>query len=431
MGKFRNVQVANRDDEIKALALAELTKSAASPNQVGTDTIESGLDQPSPAPQQIKPPVDLTAIQQVEPGAARPEDVIDPALRQGKPQQALETQQQLAEQKNQMLAAEQREAERVPALSEITEEKGGVSSFEDNTYDAFGSALRRADNFTNMFHGTLESGATIAGVWKGAKETADISPLGDITRQQMSLKDVVFGPNVNAGKINEKGQTVVDPEFGRVMGFVTEQLIGSDIAQENQDVETFFEDKTAPAPVEEDITRSGSSNLGREIVKAWKRDQNFRDGRPTDDYDISTMTNDEFELLGTAAKEMYSAANPAFLERIFDPTEQKVRFRLTPAGSAVIQKAKAATPNAFQNKEIPPTTAPRPVIDRFGGTGEGAARRKFRTTAVKNRRLRKVEEARNNMNSVAHVVDPLRRKLYWQYCRYHWGLNRGSSTTTY
>ena len=95
----------------------------------------------------------------------------------------------------------------------------------------------------------------------------------------------------------------------------------------------------------------GNAELGREIFKSWKREQNLMNNRPSDQYNIDALSNNEFVALGTLAKEMYHMANPHLLTRISkeggfdadarrDHVNSSVEFRLRDLGKQVFIAAK-------------------------------------------------------------------------------------------
>ena len=89
----------------------------------------------------------------------------------------------------------------------------------------------------------------------------------------------------------------------------------------------------------------GNQQLGREIFRAWKREQNAMQGRPSDEYTEQGVVGDQFETIGTLAKEMYHAANPELYTRVSDSFNRTVEYELTPTGAAAIQAAEDSSPD--------------------------------------------------------------------------------------
>lgn len=309
-------------------------------------------------------------------------------------------------------AAVQREMERVPALSE---------TYDGVTNDGFGESIARADRFSTLFQGKMEdTGATVGGAFLTQKETLGVGFAGAspeaVGINPLSTKGILFDvEGFNAGKLREDGVTQVDPMFARTMGMVTERFISSNQAFEADQEPDAFDQETNKLVDEEGDMRRGIGNaaLGREIFRAWKREQNLAEGRPTDEYTEAGVSNDQFEVMGTLAKEMYHSANPDLYERQTNESERTVKFSLTPAGQVALRAAENSRPDAFIKQEIPPSAVRRPIAKRLG-EGEARVIRKEKTTAVVNRRIARAEEARDNMNYVGHIVDPLRRKIFTQ-----------------
>ena len=340
-----------------------------------------------------------------------PERSGSPTSPQDQQRMMQESRQRFEEAKYQERAEAQREEERVPALSE---------RYDSITNDGFGESILRADRFSTLFQDKVESGATVGGAYLTQKETLGVGVMGAspeaVGINPLSTKGILFdSEGFNAGKLREDGVTQVDPMFSRTMGMVTERFIASNQAFEaDQDPTEFDQEQNKLVDEEGDMRRGvGNAALGREIFRAWKREQNLAEGMPTDEYTEAGVSNDQFEVLGTLAKDMYHSANPELYERHTNESERTVKYSLTPAGQTALRAAENARPDAFIKQEIPPSTVPRPIAKRLG-EGEARTIRKEKTTAVVNRRIQRVEEARDNMNSVGHIVDPLRRKIFTQ-----------------
>ena len=327
----------------------------------------------------------------------------------------------------------QREAERVKPISEIEPD---VKEFDAYENDGFGEAITRSDNFIKLFQDKLESGATVTGAYlspaQGLPIAAGLSPVeaGEASGQSInvnSTKGILFDPKgFNAGKIRGDDVTQVDPLFARVMSIMTERFIYQNQYNAKPDQQTDNTDDFTEATLRETdqvkltdegkLRRGlGNQQLGREIYRAWKREQNVAQGRPSDEYTMKGVTADQFEVIGTLAKEMYHAANPELYNRISDSFNRTVEYELTTTGAAAMEAAEKASPAIFTGYEIKPSSAPRSKLALTeSGLGEGAKYRKTKTTSVVDRKMAEIEEAAENMHSVAHGVDPLRRKLYIQ-----------------
>ena len=316
-------------------------------------------------------------------------------------------------------AAVEKEEQRIKPIVEIMPE---AASFGDIANDGFGAAIKRADKFNNLF----QDKGGVGGAYLSEPETIT-SLRGEETGNPLSTKALFDENGFNAGSItvNDRGQSItqVDPLFSRVMGIVTERFIGMNQVptlmneQEQTSFQTLDEETKEESLADEDgsLRRGiGNSQLGREIFREWKRTQNQISGRPTDDYNENAVDNDLFETIGTLAKEMYHTANPELYTRNTSEDGQTVIFQVTPIGQAAIEAGIKSAPDSFTNKEIPPSSAPRPVLEAIESEGERARFRKKQTTAVITKPERLIEEARNNMNSIAHGVDPTRRKLVFQ-----------------
>jgi len=375
-------------------------------------------------------PASLAA--QPQPTRPMPAPFVLPEEQKGRVDQT-EARQQFAQQIAQQDAArfaetavQQREAERAKPISEM---RPDVKDFEDYKNDGFGEAIKRSDRFTRLFQDKLESGATVDLAYMPAGQALPVAmglDVEDAGLNPLSTKGILFDPKgFDAGKMRGDEVVQVDPMFARTMGIVTERFIHKNQynakpeATDNIDdfsERALSEQEQLPLTEEGKIRRGvGNQQLGREIFRAWKREQNAMQGRPSDEYTEQGVVGDQFETIGTLAKEMYHAANPELYTRVSDSFNRTVEYELTPTGAAAIQAAEDSSPEVFGNYEIKPATAPRGKL-RLTEAGEGESRklRKQKTTAVVDRKIAEIEEARENMNSIAHGVDPLRRKIYFQ-----------------
>ena len=350
----------------------------------------------------------------------------------------------------------------------------GVNDFDTVLNDGFGLSIKRANLFEQLFHDKLESGATVQGAyftqrgnvlkdrepeqggvaaaaeqeqWMTAvdnalgvqtsfadalnetvyKATGKENVTGDLT-----LTGILFDPRgFNASVRNEAGAMQADPIFLTIMGLATEKFIHGAQFQTTTEINRNKEIEEEADPTREGpdvkltdeggmLRTVGNGQLGREIYRAWKREQNLMQGRPTDEYTERDVTNDQFEIIGATAKEMYHSANPHMYERLDngvgsfdkDPANKHdvVEYRLTDTGIKLLKAAEQSAPDAFRNYEIRPRNEPANVMQET----EASKYLKTKTTSIVDRRIARIEEARLNMGSVPHRVDPLRRKIVTQ-----------------
>ncbi len=245
-------------------------------------------------------------------------------------------------------------------------------------------------------------------------------------------------------KIPDDGnlRTVVDPSFARIMGLITEMFIFNNqySAQESpqsksEDGDVFASTKDEGymsqlmqekegVDVESDGTirrAAGNVQLGREIYRNWKREQNRMMGLPTDQFSESNITSSDFEVIGGYAKQLYAELNSNLYEKVnlgvVDPATgiNAVGYQLTALGKSTLREAADSAPEAFTGYEIPPLNAPESVLaGTTTGLGESTRVRKQKTTFLVNRKMEKIELAKANMSRIEHVVGPLKRKIVTQ-----------------
>ena len=209
---------------------------------------------------------------------SEPSNVVElPSIRSGTPnplfkQQMEESRRAYEEAKFKEVAEKQREEERVTPYSEIDPR---VLDFDTVNNDGFGQSIERSNKFSELFQSNIDK-ATVSGAYLPVAETMG---LRDINPD--STKGILFDPNgFNAGVIREDGVTQVDPLFSRIMGLTTERFIG--LNQLFEKPETSQDSPLALEPseieTEEDsaLRRGiGNSALGRDIFRAWKREQKY------------------------------------------------------------------------------------------------------------------------------------------------------------
>ena len=155
------------------------------------------------------------------------------------------------------------------------------------------------------------------------------------------------------------------------------------------------------------VTRlAGNATIGREVFKEWKRWQNSVMGRPTDEYDEGSVSNSEYEVIGTFIRELYQRVNPDLYEK--ETHNDKAYYKLTDRGLRAIHQAAKAAPDAFKVREKKARTVSRNVFE-----GEQKGKTQV-TTVVQTGKIPLQEEARYNAQSEPYKIDTLRNKLIHQ-----------------
>ena len=263
----------------------------------------------------------------------------------------------------------------------------------------------------------------------------------------LTLKGLLFNPNkFNAGTMRTPSEMglklksknpymMVDPNFIRIMNYVIEkhifqqqfvpvegeyeyELMEAGVLRPAQ-LDLFDQDnpssKEGPEQGMYSTKTSGSGKLGREIFKEWWREVNRSQGRPTDSYNLDSVTADEFETIGAFAREAWQSANPDLYTT--DQTGDMIAYSLTAKGREALKQAALSAPDAFKTQEIPPTRiSEAEVKEATGSRITGEARRSRETTQVIKPETphKKVEEGRNGMEHFGHQVTTKRTKLFYQ-----------------
>tara|TARA_R110002153_G_scaffold1325_1_gene6821 strand:+ start:5168 stop:8776 length:3609 start_codon:yes stop_codon:yes gene_type:complete len=335
------------------------------------------------------------------------------------------------------LAAEQRERERVPSLTEVLK----ITSLSPASFKKgmpLQVALERAENTSNVLNNdlaaslTMAEGQTIAEFPESTLSRTDkatgelIKPTVPLTRDSnvsLTAKGVFFDPRVlDAGKYNEQtGRTGVDPEFAKIMSLTTEAYLHNqmyDNEESENAVDSGLVDATEPeipgVPTTRIAKAKGRERLGREVYQGWKRMQAQSQGRPTDEYlkDIDAINPDTFTFIGDLAKETYARANPDILVR--DDSEVgaaggQVYFQLTAEGAMELDRVNESYKGLFAQPEVPPLTAPSEA-----GQPVNEARTRVRpiTTKVGDMKdMTTLNQSIRNYNKVAYVNDPARENV--------------------
>ena len=273
----------------------------------------------------------------------------------------------------------------------------------------------------------------------------------NINFNELNLKGILFDPDgFNAGilgvnpYIKRKSgasprRMMIDPVFGKIMSFITEKFLLQTqfiptVGEAHPDAEALIREGVlvrTPTPDTDNITPDdkrdigsyleapnietnetggvtllkGNSQLGREIFKEWKREQNRRLGRPTDEYSLKGVPESSFEIVGTFARELYAEVNPDLYQK--ETLNDQTYYNLTDKGLQALNAAARAAPDAFRNVEkMPRLVPPTDFIGERTPTKQ--------TTTVVNRYIRQIEQSRKNMSSIAHKIDTLRSKLMKQ-----------------
>ena len=247
--------------------------------------------------------------------------------------------------------------------------------------------------------------------------------------------------NLETGSvINPAKRMMVDRDFALIMNFVTEKFLlqtqyiptaGDAHPDSKALIKAGVLNEAGPTPDTDDMTKddnrdfgrylegfsvetsptggiarlAGNSQLGREIFKEWKREQNRKLGRPTDEYSLKGITDNQFEIVGTFARDLWQEVNPDLYKK--EQTGDQIFYELTDKGLAALRETALAAPDAFRNVEkMPRLVPPQDFI------GERTPTRQ--TTTIINRYIRQVEESRRGMSSVPHKFDTLRTKILKQ-----------------
>ena len=263
----------------------------------------------------------------------------------------------------------------------------------------------------------------------------------------LTLKALLFNQNkFNAGTLRTPSEMglklksknpymMVDPNFIRIMNYVIEkhifqqqfvpvegeyeyELMESGVLRPAQ-LDLFDQDNPSSQEGPEQgmysTKTSGSGKLGREIFKEWQREVNRSLGKPTDSYNLDSVTADEFEAIGAFAREVWQSVNPDLYTT--DQTGDMIAYSLTAKGREALKQAALSAPDAFKTQEIPPTRiSEAEVREATGSRITGEARRSRETTQVIKPETphKKVEQGRNGMEHFGHQVASKRTKLFYQ-----------------
>lgn len=217
----------------------------------------------------------------------------------------------------------------------------------------------------------------------------------------------------------------IAPEFGQVIGAVTENYIAKRLAgRSEEDILSGAELPRGPseimeqgAPEElsqevETIRRSDDATmLGQEISREYQRIKNRQQGLPTDQtFDLSP---EDAAVLGSFAKEMYAASMPDnMLQKIKDKSGRDVYvFNPSPAFVEQLLSPEAITtrnlmfPKKIVRTQLAPTDGR--VVGEMGLYTKNVSGKKIKGSVTSEQQ----EQARKNLGKVPHKVLPQRLKI--------------------
>ena len=362
----------------------------------------------------------------------------------------------------------------IPSRDRVSIDGTPIAAYEN---DGMGMAMQRADSMARRFYGTdpktrlqgayfppaiteqlFSPQAQAADIVRGVEgEPSLMKSLAETVPQVGGLSPaaILMDPDgFNAASVQPKevldsmrkrygleplkqegNYAVVDPLLIRMGSFVTEQFIHKnqyrtletalkakegtlDIpdTDANYFEEVFSEKASVNVDSEGKLKRGvGNQELGREVFRAYSREKNKKQGRPTDEFDDQAVTPDQLEVIGTMFKELYADTNPDLYQVERDTANRAVAFKLTTLGEKALKATADAAPGVFEGYEIPPLAAGEGALRKTAaGLGESTRFRKQKTTSLKNQVMPRIEDAKVNMSSIAHGVDNLRSKLLFQ-----------------
>lgn len=202
-------------------------------------------------------------------------------------------------------------------------------------------------------------------------------------------------------------ENTIDPMYLNVLSAVTENTMADLAFGEGETVEGIQQEEGDLPQVSK---AQGNANLGQQIHREYSRIKNKAEGRPTDEY--QDLPNEEAITLGDAAKEMFAIANPGFLNRT--DVGAQTYFQLTPEGVDAIKAGAWDRKRLFPKQQVRPAKAPVRAQKLPGEQGRTHKRSKKYTGGVKAEGVvggKVLEEAAENLSTVANVVDPQRMKI--------------------
>ena len=224
---------------------------------------------------------------------------------------------------------------------------------------------------------------------------------------------------------NEQGFKLPSPLYTGIASAVTENVMMNAFGGQTADTDALQEamgesslvpnlkDKVNPT-----VTHaSGNKMLGQQIHLEYSRMQKKvleSQGVPTSDPRMVTLSSPtqiptrEAETLGAAFKHLWAETNPHMVTRGVDTVTKQITYALTPEGEAVLDLG------SLERKKLFPRQIVRPAKTYSKIQGTDVQKNVARATsgAKKGQKMGKVlEEAMQNLGSVAHVVDKTRLKI--------------------
>ena len=203
----------------------------------------------------------------------------------------------------------------------------------------------------------------------------------------------------------------MNPEFGKLMSLVTENhLHESILAASDKDRiidEEFDLIDTATADpeyneLEKDINPiEGAAKLGKDIMKwhnATLREQGIQPARP--------LSNREAKDLGAFALQAFKQSNPEMVAEMRDPEKGGIRYQLTQAGKAEMNRTAASRAEIFNTKLDPWHTRPDD-----GMLNDSMSEHFTQFKNVKQKNVESITESIKNQSQVNHIPDARRTRL--------------------
>jgi len=193
-------------------------------------------------------------------------------------------------------------------------------------------------------------------------------------------------------------------EQPRSLVFMGRDEAGEFVKLDEQDVQ-----RVPTKPEDVKITKAAQNEqLGRQIYRDIQRARNYQSGRPVDQY--TDINRDDATVLGDMAKEFFYEANKQpdgseLITRTVNPETKQVEFGISPAMYEMLKQGAGFRKRLFKRKVIRPQKLPMKKL-----RGDTRLERR-RVTGGPQRLADRVEEAMDNQNSVAHVVDTTRHKI--------------------
>ena len=404
MAKFNITTAPGKIDQAQADAIENIARQpAAEPDQTVVDTPVEAIEQVTITPEDIQADPFLEVLQE---DAPPPSPLVDPSV---SPADVEARQQEEADQ------AVQRERERVEPL------RSRINNFDDMKFqqdNPIGAQAKRAQSVLGQFQHdptNPQAGLTAyaaADKFQAIKDNPNVDPYEG---QVNPLTTLANQESFDAATINDAGGIDIDPTFAFVTTFAAEHFFSQGNAR--LDGDDFVGATDAESAIEEEPTADqsvtkakGNARLGHTIWTEYMREKANQEGLPSDTYTIERRPppKEHLEYMGGLAKEVYAEANPDFIQRINNPESGQVEFQPTRAGVLAMGKAYEAAGKPFDGQEVAPLVRP-------SATGqpqyEAQQYTKDAVTVLapqpkdEGKGLRKINEARSNLNKMGMMVD--------------------------